>query len=117
VSETGASSQGGSGRSIILIVFAIVILALVFFAAGSYKSRQAAKVQPVAEEPAPEPEAAAPAAEPVVEPEPTAEAEPAAEPAPAAEAEPAADPEADSSEDEGELGRAVNTPDFNPFTF
>jgi flagellar basal body-associated protein FliL len=113
VSETGASSKGGSGRLIILIVFAIFILALVIVATASYKARQAVKTQPVAEQPAPEPEAAAPAAEP----EAAAEAAPAAEPEAAAEAEPAADPEADPSEDDGELGRAVNTPDFNPFTF
>jgi hypothetical protein len=65
MSQSDSNPTTGSGRPIVYIIGAVVVIALVYFATTEYQARQAPLSQPVAVEvaPAPEPETAAPVEE------------------------------------------------------
>ena len=123
MSETESSSKkGGSGRAIGYTVFAIVVLAIIYWGATAYQERQARSTVPVAEEAMPEAEAATPKAEAAMP-----EAEAATPEAEAAMPEAEAEAEATMPEAEAAMPEATPEPeapgfdsrelDGNPFTF
>lgn len=117
MSETDSSTKkGGSGRTIGYVIFAIVVLAIVYWGATAYQDRQAEQTAPAVEEAAPEADAATPAPE--SEP---AMADTASEPAMEdSGSEPAmADGESEAMEEPKEEKKKFDSrdEDFNPFTF